>query len=71
MEFFHLSAPGWNSFDVKFDGQHKCRLVANGAPTQDLDDTICSGVVSIRAVRLLLFISQLNGLQASVRRQLV
>ena len=37
-------------------------MVANGSRTKDLDDSIYSGVVSIRAVRLLLFMAQLNDL---------
>ena len=48
-------------FDVKFDGRHKARYVANGSQTEDPGDDIYSGVVGIDAVRLALFIAELNG----------
>ena len=50
-------------FDVKFDGRHKCRYVANGSVTDELGDDIYSGVVGIDSVRIALLLAQLNGLQ--------
>ena len=57
-QFFHLMM----CFDVKFYGRHKSRLVSNGSRTNDLDDSIYSGVFSIRVVRLVIFLEQINGL---------
>ena len=50
-------------FDVKFDGRHKARYVANGSHTADPGDDIYSGVVGIDAVRIALFLGELNGLK--------
>ena len=50
-------------FDVKFDGRHKCRYVANGSVTDELGDDIYSGVVGIDSVWIALLLAQLNGLQ--------
>ena len=50
-------------FDVKHDGRHKARLVADGHLTDIPLDSVYSGVVSLRGFRLVLFISELNGLQ--------
>ena len=41
-------------FAVKHDGRHKARLVAGGHLTPDPIETIYSGVVSIRSLRLVL-----------------
>ena len=40
---------------VKHDGRHKARLVAGGHLTPDPIESIYSGVVSIRSLRLLYF----------------
>ena len=49
-------------FDVKHDGRHKARLVADGHLTDIPLDSVYSGVVSLRGIRLLTFISELNAL---------
>ena len=50
-------------FDVKHDGRHKARLVANGNLTQVPLESVYSGVVSLRGFRLLLFLAELNGME--------
>ena len=44
-------------FDVKHDGRHKARLVADGNLTEVPLSSIYSGVVSLRGIRLVLFIA--------------
>ena len=50
-------------FDVKHDGRHKARLVADGHLTDVPIDSVYSGVVSLRGFRLVLFLAELNGLE--------
>ena len=50
-------------FDVKHDGRHKSRLVAGGHLTDTPVDSVYSGVVSLRSLRLVLFLAELNKLQ--------
>ena len=51
-------------YDVKHDGRHKARLVANGNLTSAPgDNSNYSGVVSLRSVRLVAFGAELNGLE--------
>ena len=50
-------------FAVKHDGRHKARLVAGGHLTPDLIESIYSGVVSIRSLRLVIFLAKLNNLE--------
>jgi Reverse transcriptase (RNA-dependent DNA polymerase) len=50
-------------FDVKHDGRHKARLVADGHLTDIPIESVYSGVVSLRGFRLVLFLGELNGLQ--------
>ena len=50
-------------FAVKHDGRHKARLVAGGHLTQDPIESIYSGVVSIRSLRLVIFLAKLNNLE--------
>jgi Reverse transcriptase (RNA-dependent DNA polymerase) len=50
-------------FDVKHDGRHKGRLVADGHLTDIPLESVYSGVVSLRGFRLVLFLGQLNGLE--------
>ena len=50
-------------FDVKHDGRHKARMVADGHLTDIPLSSVYSGVVSLRGLRLLIFISELNGLE--------
>ena len=49
-------------YDVKHDGRHKARLVADGHLTDIPLESVYSGVVSLRGIRLLTFISELNSL---------
>ena len=49
-------------YDVKHDGRHKARLVADGHLTDVPDDSVYSSVVSLRGLRILLFLAELNGL---------
>lgn len=50
-------------FDVKHDGRHKARLVADGHLTEAPLESVYSGVVSLRGFRLVLFLAELNDLQ--------
>jgi Reverse transcriptase (RNA-dependent DNA polymerase) len=50
-------------FDVKHDGRHKARLVADGHLTDVPINSVYLGVVSLRGFRLGLFLAELNGLQ--------
>ena len=47
-------------FAVKFDGRHKARLVADGHLTPEPTENINSGVVSLRNLRLVIFLGKLN-----------
>jgi hypothetical protein len=47
-------------FDVKHDGRCKARLVADGHLT---DESVYSGVVSLRGFRLVMFLDELNNLE--------
>ena len=49
-------------FAVKFDGRHKARLVADGHLTPEPIENIYSGVVSLRNLRLVIFLGELNHL---------
>ena len=49
-------------FAVKFDGRHKARFVAICHQTPDSIETIYSGVVSLRNLRLVIFLGKLNNL---------
>ena len=51
-------------FDIKHDGRHKARLVADGHLTEVPLDSVYSGVVSLRGFRLVLFLAELNGMDA-------
>ena len=50
-------------FDVKHDGRHKARLVADGHLTDIPLESVYSGVVSLRGFRLVLFLAELNHLK--------
>lgn len=50
-------------FDVKHDGRHKARLVADGHLTEVPLESVYSGVVSLRGFRLVLFLAELNKLE--------
>lgn len=49
-------------YAVKHDGRHKARLVANGAMTAVPVESVYSGVVSLRSLRTVIFLAELNGL---------
>ena len=49
-------------YAVKHDGRHKARLVADGHLTATPVESVYSSVVSLRGVRILTFLSELNGL---------
>ena len=50
-------------FDVKHDGRHKARLVADGHLTEIPLESVYSGVVSLRGFRLVMFMAELNNLE--------
>ena len=49
-------------FPVKYDGRHKARLVAYGHLTPEPFESIYSGVVSLRNLKLVIFLGKLNNL---------
>ena len=51
-------------FNAKHDGRHKARLVSDGHLTDVLLSSVYSGVVSLRGIRLVLFLAELNGLES-------
>ena len=50
-------------YDVKHDGRHKCRAVANGSMTDVPVESVYSGVVSLRSLRMVVFLAELNNLE--------
>ncbi len=50
-------------FDVKHDGQHKTRFVGGGHLTDVPTESIYSGVVSLQGVRMVTFLSEVNGME--------
>lgn len=50
-------------YAVKHDGRHKSRLVAGGHLTDTPIESVYAGVVSLRGVRLVIFLAELNGLE--------
>ena len=50
-------------YAVKHDGRHKARFVAGGHLTPEPEDSVYSGVVSNRSLRIVLLAAELNGLQ--------
>ena len=50
-------------YAVKHDGRFKARLVADGHLTKEPVESIYSGVVSLRSLRMVVFLFQLNGLE--------
>jgi hypothetical protein len=47
-------------FDCKHDGRHKARLVADGHLTDEPLESVYSGVVTLRAFRMVVFAAELN-----------
>ena len=59
----YIQIPYHLIFDVKFDLRHKCRLVAGGHRTPDVDpEQVYSGVVSIETIRLAFVLAAANQL---------
>ena len=50
-------------YAVKHDGRHKARLVADGHLTETPLESVYSGVVSLRSLRIAIFLAELNGQQ--------
>ena len=50
-------------FNVNFDGRHKARLVADGHLTPEPNENMYSGVVSLRNLKLVIFLGKLNHLE--------
>ena len=50
-------------YDIKLDGRRKGCLVAGGNLTDPNTESVYSGVLSLRGIRLIVFIAELNGLQ--------
>jgi hypothetical protein len=50
-------------FDVKRDGRHKARLVADGHLTEVPLECVYAGVVSLRGIHILVFLAELNQLE--------
>ena len=49
-------------FDVKHDLRHKARYVAMGNLTEPPKESVYSSVVSVRSLRIIMFLAELNGL---------
>ena len=50
-------------YDVKHNGRHKARYVADGHKTDIPLESVYSGVVTLRGLRLVVFLEELNGLE--------
>ena len=50
-------------YDCKNDGRFRARLVADGHKTETPLEGVYSGVVSLRGLRLVLFLAELNELE--------
>ena len=52
------------TYDVKNDGRHRARVVANGQLTlEPVDESVYSGVVTLRGMKTVMFVAELNGLK--------
>ena len=49
-------------YDVKHDGRHKARLVAGGHLTETPVNSVYSSVVSLKGIRLIIFLAERNSL---------
>ena len=58
----HKQIPCHMVCDVKWDGRHKSRFVAGGHCTDAPTELTCSAIVSLLGVRVITFLSELNGL---------
>ena len=50
-------------FDVKHNGHHKARLVAGGHLTREPVESVYSGVVPLRSLRIVTFLNEMNKLE--------
>ena len=48
---------------MEYNGRHKARLVADGSLTPEPAENIYSGVVSLKHLRLVIFLGELNNLE--------
>ena len=48
------------SYDIKHNGRYKARCVADGHLTDIPMDSVYSGVISLRGLRIMLFLVELN-----------
>ena len=53
-------------YAVNHDGRHKARMVADGHLTDIPLDSVYSGVVSLRGLRLVIFIAEMNDLETYI-----
>ena len=64
-----LPPPGYKKirchmvYDVKHEGRHKARLVAGGHLTDTPVESVYSSVVSLKGLRLVIFLAELNNLE--------
>ena len=49
-------------YDVKHGSRHKARYVADGHKTDIPLESVYSGVVTLRGLRMVIFLAELNGL---------
>ena len=56
----HLKTMVHLIFAVIYDGRHKARLVADGHLTPEPVESIYSGVVRLRCLRLIIFLGKLT-----------
>jgi hypothetical protein len=50
-------------YNIKHDGRHSGRLLADGHLTPVPDNSVCSGVISLRALRIIIFLAELDKLK--------
>ena len=59
----HKQIPCHRVYDVKWDGRHKSQFVAGGHRTDAPTELTHSAVVSLLGVRVITFLSKLNGME--------
>ncbi len=59
----HKKIPVHFVYDVKFDGRRKAMLVAGGHLTDNPVASVYSSVASLKGLRLVIFIAELNGMK--------
>ena len=50
-------------YDVKHDGRHRARMVAAGHLTEVPVESVYSGVISLRGIRLMIFLAEMNQME--------